>query len=198
MPRLLMLLASRSASLLNYSDVSRGLSLPQTTLKRYMALLEATFLVQFLPAWSGNLGNRLVKSPKLYLSDTGLAASLLGQADAEHLRQSPMFGPLVESFVVAELRKQATWSHTQPGMLHFRSAAGQEVDVVLESPAGEVVGVEIKAGAALSTADFRGLNALAQEAANRFHRGVLLYQGREVVPFGRNLHAVPIEALWEM
>src|SRR5574340_996593 len=76
LPRLLSLLAARLGSLLNLAEISRSIAMPQTTLKRYMTLLQATFLVQPLPAWSGNLGKRLVKAPKLFLNDTGLAAYL--------------------------------------------------------------------------------------------------------------------------
>jgi hypothetical protein len=198
MPRLLGLLASRVGSLLNQAEVSRSLGMPQTTLKRYLALLEATFLVQLLPAWSGNLGKRLVKSPKLYLNDTGLACSLVGQMDERALRQSQLLGPLAENFVVMELRKQATWSKTEPGLFHFRTLSGQEVDVVLESPSGDLVGVEVKTSATVGTGDLKGLRALAEETGKRFLRGVMLYQGHETVPFGKNLHAVPMDALWQL
>ena len=197
MPRLLSLLAARVGSLLNHSEVSRSLGMPQTTLKRYMALLEATFLVQLLPAWSGNLGKRLVKSPKLYLNDTGLAASLLGMGDEAALRQAQVLGSLAEDFVVMELRKQAAWSQTEPGLFHYRTLTGQEVDVVLESPSGELVGIEVKTSATVNAADLKGLRALAEDAGKRFRQGVLLYQGREVVPFGEHLHAVPVDALWQ-
>jgi predicted AAA+ superfamily ATPase len=197
MPRLLALLASRVGSLLNQAEVSRSLGMPQTTLKRYLALLEATFLVQPLPAWSSNLGKRLVKSPKLYLNDTGLASSLLGQADERGLRQSQLLGPLAENFVVMELRKQATWSKTEPSLFHFRTLAGQEVDIVLESPSGDIIGIEVKTGATVGTGDFKGLRVLAEESGKRFLKGVVLYQGHEVVAFGKNLHALPMEALWQ-
>ena len=197
MPRLLTLLASRIGSLLNQSEVSRSLGMPQTTLKRYLALLEATFLVQPLPAWSSNLGKRLVKSPKLYLNDTGLASSLVGQMDERALRQSQLLGPLAENFVVMELRKQASWSKTEPGLFHFRTLGGQEVDVVLESPSGDLVGVEVKTSTAVGSGDFKGLRSLAEETGSRFLQGVVLYQGHETVPFGKNLHAVPLEAIWQ-
>src|ERR1017187_1334413 len=78
LPRLLALIATRTAGLLNFMDLARGSGIPQTTLKRYFALLEATFLVQLVQAWTNNLGKRLIKAPKLYLNDTGLAAYLLG------------------------------------------------------------------------------------------------------------------------
>jgi len=196
MPRLLGLLASRIGSLLNHAEISRSLGLPQTTLKRYMALLETTFLVQLLPAWSSNLGKRMVKSPKVYLNDTGLAASLLGQSSEAALRQSQLLGALTENFVVAELRKQVTWSRTQPSLFHFRTLAAQEVDVVMESLSGELVGLEVKTGLTVEAKYFQGLHVLAEEAGKRFRCGVVLYGGRDVVPFGRNLFAVPLPALW--
>ncbi len=143
------------------------------------------------------MGKRLVKSPKLYLNDTGLASSLVGQIDERALRQSQLLGPLAENFVVMELRKQATWSKTEPGLFHFRTLGGQEVDIVLESPSGDLVGVEVKTSATVGASDFKGLRALAEETGKRFHRGIMLYQGRETVPFGKNLHAIPMEALWQ-
>ncbi|HET6427882.1 MAG TPA: ATP-binding protein [Phycisphaerae bacterium] len=197
MPRLLGLLASRIGSLVNQAELARSLGMPQTTLKRYLALLEATFLVQLLPPWSSNLGKRLVKSPKLYLSDTGLAASLLGKDSDEGLKDLQLLGPLVENFVVMELRKQITWSCTQPAMFHFRTLAGHEVDVVLESAAGKIAGIEVKAGASVRASDFRGLRLLAEQTGNRFAGGVVFYTGSAIVPFGPSLHAMPLPALWQ-
>jgi len=196
MPRLLALLASRVGSLLNHADISRSLAMPQTTLKRYMALLEGIFLAQLLPPWSSNVGKRLVKSPKLYLNDTGLAASLLGQDRARALKSSQFLGPLVENFIVMELRKQIAWSQTQPAAFHFRTLSGQEVDVVLESPSGKVVGVEIMTSVAVDSDDFNGLRVLADQAGERFVRGVVLYGGPEVVPFAKRMHAMPLSVVW--
>jgi len=197
MPRLLALLATRIGSLLNVSEVSRGLGVPYTTLSRYMALLQATFLVQPSPPWFANLGKRLVKSPKLFLNDTALAANLLGIDTSEPVLAGPSAGTLTENFVVMELRKQITWSRTRPRLFHFRTLKGQnEVDVVLENAAGKLVGVEVKAGGSVDSGDFRGLRVLADQTGKRFLRGVVLYAGQEIVPFGRNLHALPISALW--
>lgn len=196
MPRLLSLLATRAASLLSYSDLSRAAAMPQSTLKRYMALLETVFLVQTLPAWSANLGKRLVKSPKSILCDTGLAAHLQG-VDAQRLSAEPVLaGPLLENFVAMELKKQMTWSETRPNLYHFRTQAGREVDLVLEDAAGRLVGVEVKSAATASAGDFRGLRALADATGDRFRRGILLYTGRESVPFGEKMHALPVSSLW--
>jgi hypothetical protein len=198
MPRLLSLLSSRTGSLLNHADISRSLDMPQTTLKRYMALLEATFLVQLLQPWSSNRGKRLVKSPKLYLNDTGLAASLLGQSDKTALKNSGLTGHLVENFVVMELRKQISWSQTQPAMFHFRTLTGQEVDIVLESLSGLIVGIEVKTGHSVNANDFKGLRILAEQAGTKFVRGVVFYSGSEIIPFDKNMHALPHSSMWQM
>ena len=197
LPRLLSLLASRAGSLLNFADVSRGLAIPLTTLKRYFALLEATFLVRTLPPWFTRTGQRLVKSPKLYLTDTGLMTQLL-RVDQTRLARDPVLsGPLVENFVVMELTKQVTWSSTKVEMFHFRTAIGREVDIVLESSSGDIVGIEVKAGASVKGDDLKGLEALKEVAKSRFKRGIVLYGGREIVPFAENVHAVPLSTLWQ-
>jgi len=196
LPRLLALLAARMTGIMSYAEISRALSMPATTLKRYMALLEATFLVWMLPAWSGDLGRRLVKAPKLILADTGLAAGLLG-TEAGRVEADPtLVGRLLEDFVVMELCKQATWSEASPRLYHLRAHTGDEVDVVMEDRSGRLVGVEVKASASVSDWDFRGLRQLASAAGRRFVRGFVLYTGRESVPFAENLGAVPVSSLW--
>jgi len=196
LPRVLELLATRTAGLLNFADLARSLAIPQTTLKRYFALLEATFLVQFVPAWSANLGKRLIKAPKLFLNDTGLAASLLGLNQERLDREATLRGALIENFVAVELRKQAGWSRVPAQLFHFRTAGGQEVDFILEEPGGRIVGLEIKASSTVRGHDFSGLKALAEAAGARFHRGVVLYGGDTVVPFGPHLYALPFGTLW--
>jgi uncharacterized protein len=197
LPRLLRLAAARAAGLLNFADLSRDAALPQTTLQRYWALLEATFMVRTLPAWSANLSSRLVKAPKVLLNDTGLLCSLLG-LDANRLQSDDlMTGAVLESFVAQEITKQITWSETQPTLFHFRTHLQQEVDLVLENNAGQIVGIEVKKTASPSARDFKGLKFLQEAIGRRFVRGILLHTGTTSVAFGPNLHAVPISALWK-
>ena len=195
-PRLLALLASRASQLLNYSDVARSLSIPQTTLKRYMTLMEMTFLVRLLPAWFTNIGKRLAKSPKLLVVDVGLLAHLLGVDSAGLRRDRTLLGHVLENFVAMELFKQMGWSRKKCGMFHFRTEAGQEVDLVLEDASGRLVGIEVKAGATVEKRDFRGLEVLADAVGDRFVRGLVLYTGQTSVPFGKELRALPIAQLW--
>ncbi len=196
MPRLLSLLAARAGSLLNMAEVSRATGITHSTLRRYLSLLEALFIVQPLPAWSANLGKRLVKAPKLHLIDAGLTAHLRGQADPAALALSPHLGPLLETFAVQELRRHLRWAETAATAWHFRTAAGQEVDLVLETPSQRIVGIEVKASASITQGDFNGLRELAKAAGKAFARGVVLYTGEQLMPFEEHLWAVPLAVLW--
>lgn len=196
LPRLLALIATRVGGIQNVSDLSRASGLPQTTLKRYLALLQAAFLIQTMPAWSGNLGKRLLKSPKLFVSDTGLLAHLLGlEIEGIDFPGAPV-GRILESFVVAELRKQLGWSEVRPAIHHFRSARQEEIDILLEGRGGRVVGIEVKASSAVSSRDFRHLGTLRDELGERFVGGFVLHTGRDAVSFGDRIHAVPVSSLW--
>ncbi len=197
MPRLLMLLASRLGGLLNIADLTRSLGVPHSTLTRYLGLLELVFLVRRVPPWSVNLGKRLVKSPKIYLCDTGLAARLNG-ATSERLASDPSApGPLLENFVAAELLKQSGWSRLRPALYHYRTQAGAEVDFLLEAPGGQVAAIEVKAASRVQERDFAPLRGLAGDLGARFAAGVVLYRGEQTVPFGPRLTAVPLQELWK-
>ena len=196
MPRLLSVLAARTGTLLNIADLSRILGMPQTTLQRYVALLQNAFLIYSLPAWTATVRRRLLKSSKILFVDTGLAAHLVGTNVRGLPANQELWGAFVETFAAGELLKQAAWSDVRPALFHFRTAKGEEVDMVLEAPSGKLVGVEVKAAVSVSADDFRGLRILAEIAGRRFFRGLVLYAGDQVVPFGPNLHALPISSLW--
>lgn len=196
LPRLLSLLAARAASLLNHSELSRALGLPQSTLKRYMALLETTFLVRQLPSWSANIGKRLVKSSKAMLCDTGLMAYLIGSDSSDPIPDH-LVGALVENYAAMELTKHLGWSRTRAVLYHFRERTGREVDLVLENAAGKVVGIEVKASTSVSRNDFEHLRFLRERLGEHFLRGVVLYTGTESVSFSDKLEAVPLGLLNE-
>ena len=196
LPNLLKLLAARASGLLNLADVGRDAGLPHTTLTRYLTLLETLFLVHRLPAWSRNLGKRLVKAPKVHLVDTGLACHLIG-ADAQRLSADrPLLGRLLETFVVGELRKQVSWTNLQATLYHFRTAAGSEVDVVLEKADGTVAAIEIKASATVDTSDFASLQTLRDQLGKQFSAGAVLYLGDQTLSSGDRLWLVPVPTLW--
>lgn len=196
MPRLLKLAAARTGGLLNFAELSRDAGIPQTTLQRYWALFEATFLARTLPAWHANLGLRLVKSPKVLLGDTGLLCYLLG-LDSERLMEDElMAGAALECFAGAELTKQLGWCRTRAELFHYRTHGNQEVDFVLEDGRERIVGIEVKKTASPGANDFKGLRHLKEQTGKRFVRGILLHAGTAGVGFGPDLHALPVSALW--
>jgi uncharacterized protein len=196
MPRLLSILAARTGGLLNYAELSRASSIRQSTLNRYMTLLETTFLFKPLPAWSANLSKKLIKSPKIMLCDTGLSCCLTG-TDHQKLMQDPSaFGNMLENFVYMELTKQISWSDKPYNLFHFRSAAGHEVDFVIEDTAGGIAAIELKSRETIKKDDFKGLKLLAGETGSRFKQGILLYTGSEPLVFSEKLAALPVSFLW--
>ena len=192
LPRLMLLLAARAGALLNYSGLARDLGMPQTTLKRYVALLETAFLVVSVPAWFRNIGKRLIKSPKLILADAGLLAHLLGGGDG--VQRS--FGAVLENFVLMELVKQASFHADRPAIYHYRTSDGLEVDAVIERRGGPVCAVEVKAAATLTSRDSRGLRGLADTLGDEFGAGVVLHNGNEAARLAPKIWALPLSALW--
>jgi predicted AAA+ superfamily ATPase len=136
----------------------------------------------------------LAKSPKVFLNDPGLAAYLL-DLDSQDLPMNRHFGLLLENYVMAELEKQIIWSRKRPALCHFRTNAGHEVDFVLESQAGQVVGIEVKASGTLDAKDWKGMHKLAELAGPRFVRGIILYRGDTIISPGPNRYAVPLQYL---
>ena len=197
LPRLLALAAAQTARLLNVSELSTPFEVSRPTIRDYVTLLERVFLLDELAPWHSNRLTRLIKTPKIHIGDTGLACALLG-LDAPSLKADrSAFGPLLETFAFQELRRHASWDEATVAFYHFRDKDGAEVDIVLDRGVGQLAGVEVKAGATVTAADFRGLRKLREAAGKRFQSGVVLYDGEASVGFGEGLQAVPIRLLWE-
>lgn len=195
LPRLLTLAAGQSACLLNVADLAAPFQLSRPTIRDYMTLLARVFLLEELPPWHSNRLSRLIKTPKLHLGDTGLACALLGVDAAALWDDRALYGQLLETFVYQELRRHASWREEPVTFHHFRDKDGAEVDIVLES-SGKLAGVEVKAAATVTAADFKGLHKLKSATRTCFVGGVVLYDGDAVASFGDGLYAVPHSCLW--
>ena len=194
--KLLALLAGRAGGLLVPGALANQSGIPRTTLARYLELLSSVFLIKSIPAWSSGQTQRAVGTPKLAFVDTGVACHLIGQ-DAFRLGEpGGAAGPMMENFVVMELARQLTWSEERGRLYHYRTKDKIEVDAVIETPDGRVVGVEVKAGATVRTEDLAGLRNLATRLGDRFVAGYVLYTGQQTLPFGEKIRAVPLDALW--
>lgn len=191
----LRLLASRAGGIARYESLGQDAGLSGKTAKSHVEVLERLFLVRVRRAWHVNLGNRQVKAPKVYVSDSGLAATLMGANETRFVNDGNVAGSLVETFVANELERQATSLSTPTTFWHYRDG-DREVDIVAERPSGEVVGVEVKASATVRGGDLTGLKHLREKLGDRFRAGIVLYTGARAIPFGDRLWAVPLEALW--
>jgi predicted AAA+ superfamily ATPase len=198
LPRLLRILATRSGTLLNASDLARATGIARATLERYMALFVKTFAVRLVPAWAGDVGRRLVKSPKVLFVDAGLAANLSGLDAARLLADPDRIGPMLETFVGGELLKHIAAAPERIELMHYRDGHGAEVDWVLEDSRGRVVGIEVKATSSPTDRDLKGLRAMAAALGDRFHRGILLHTGQTAARMGEGLWALPIDAMWRL
>jgi len=197
--QLLRLLAARTSGLANYSALGRELGLDDKTVKAHVELLRQIFLIYRLMPWSANLGARQVKTPKLMLADSGMAAALVGADAARYAApdQGGLAGMLLETFVVMELVKQATWSSVAIELFFYRDTEKREVDVVIESATGDVAAIETKAAAGVTSSDIRGLELLRRKLGARFKAGVVVYSGEHTLPMADRIWAVPLSGLWQ-
>lgn len=198
MGQLLRLFAARTGCELVMQGVIDDAPLERQAVYDHRAWLETIHLVTSVPAWSRNLTRRVKRRPKLFLTDSGLAAWLLGKTPAAlEDPTDPATGQLVETFVFCELRRQLTWAEADVALFHWQDRAGAEVDLVLEAADGRVVGLEVKAGQTPKQEWFRWLTRMRDAIGEQFVAGIALYTGQQVLPFGDRLWAAPISALWE-
>lgn len=194
--RLLNLLAASMATMAVPGSFANRLQLPASTVKRYLDLLELLFVARRVPAWSTNMTTRAVATPKLIMVDCGLAGHLAGMSTRRSRNPTAPVGPLVENFVLAEISRQLSWTAEPVRLYHYRDRDGYEVDAVLEHASGEIVAIEVKASETVRGEDFRGIYRLQRRVGSQMVAGVVLYAGRQPLPFGKGLHALPISALW--
>lgn len=196
--RLLRAVAINSAGTPTETGLAAAADLDVRTARAYLDLLEDLRIIHRVTAWHNNRLSRLIKSPKYYITDGGLAASLAG-IDMDGLQRSgDLLGRMVDTFVAAQLRPLCHVGTSTYAMSYLRDRGGEhEVDLVLENRAGEVVAIEIKAAGRVDSGDARHLAWLRDRLGEHFLAGVVLHTGANGYPLGDRLMAVPIAALWE-
>jgi len=198
LPNLLEILATRPGSLVNYSNLASTCKIPRTTLMRYFQYMLTLFTIHLLPPWFANHGKRLTKSPKVYFNDTGILCHLLRLSSSDYDASLPLWGGIVENFVVAELQKQISWNEPNYKLYFYRDHNGNEIDLIIEGPRKELVAIEIKSNETMKPDFFKTIRQFAADHKDRFKRGIVLYRGDTVLSFGENLVALPIQSLWEL
>lgn len=200
MADLLAHLAAQTGQLLNVSKAAQAIGVSRPTAESHLRLLEDLFLLVQLPAWGRTLRSRVNAKPKVHVVDSGLAARLLRLNPDKLAGLDPSaltdFGHLLETFVIGEVRKQASWLNEPVALGHWRTSDGAEVDLVIEYDDGTVIGLEVKASERAPAAEFRGLAQLRDALGPRFAAGIILTTGRRSYTYADRLHVMPIDRLW--
>jgi predicted AAA+ superfamily ATPase len=186
--KMMELLSLRTASILNQSEIARDTALSQATAGRYINTLEETNLFLKIRPYSKNISKRLIKSPKIFVLDPGLAASLAGHSSSSMISQQ-FKGSLLESFVCLNLMARAALHDGQ--VCYFRTQGGKEkeVDFIFEKN-NKIAGIEVKLSDSISVKDMDNLLFL-KDISDRFIGGLIIYSGREIKQLGKNIFAVP-------
>ena len=185
--KLLQLLAGQISSLVNYKNIADKIKISDKTVKKYIEILEALYIIKLVPAYANNQLKRVVKSPKVHFIDSGLASYLLNvDADGAMVKQGKLYGDIVESFVYSELIKHKTTADKRVSIYHFRDQQKKEVDFVLESSDSKIVAIEVKSGSNIKKEYFKGLVALADTTKDKDFRGIILYGGDKIMPYKIN------------
>ena len=200
-PRLLRWTATATASEMNVTTAAGRLGLDRSTVVSYLEWLRTVFLIHELPAWSPNFRSRAVRRPKLHLTDTGLAAHLLGAGPHRLARPTtPITGPLVETFTVNEIARQLSSLTGRAAMYHYRDQQKREIDLIMERSDGALVAIEIRATRSPTKAHFRHVRWLRDRldaaAPGAFRAGILFHTGPQSLTVGDRLHLRPISTLW--
>ena len=191
--RVMELLALRTGQLLNQSEAARDAKLSQPTIHRYLNLLEATYLLQRLPAFTASRTTRLLKSPKIQWADPGLATYLAGYFDETSLAHARELGCFFETFVMHHLRVLADLLTPRGRLFFWRTLAGKEVDVVIEQ-GQRLVALEITMSEKVSFADADGLRLFLEEHP-KTASGAIVYRGQEIRRLGDRIVALPLALL---
>ena len=193
--------AAQTGQLLNIRGAARDVELKHATAENYTRLLETLFLIHRLPAWKAT-DSGPVPRHKLYVVDSGVAGRLLRLTEDRVRSGEPLFlkqyGHLLETFVLGEVRKMLSWMDGPSTIGYWRNRRGDEVDIVVERPdADAVIGIEVKSGARVAQADWKGLRAFREEVGSRYRAGLVLYTGDMPYRLDDGIYAIPIDRLWE-
>lgn len=189
--------ALNTAGVVSDATIYGAAGVDRRTAAAYEALLASLLVVDSIPAWSTNLLKRLVRTPKRYLIDSGLAAGALKIDASAALRDGNLLGRLLDTFVLAQLRAELAVAIRRPRLYHLRQEGGaHEVDLVVEYPDRTVAGIEVKASSAPRLDSARHLAWFRDMMGPAFRLGVVLHTGSHTYPLGERLIATPISALW--
>ncbi len=184
-------LASRSGQLLNLTNLARDLGVVVNTIKAWISILEASYQVIVLRPYFKNVNKRLVKIPKIYFTDTGTLCHLVGLKDFEHAALGPMGGVIAETAILSEMIRTLTHQGIEPRIYFWRTAAGSEVDFLVESDKGEIIPIEVKLSSTPNSSMATAIRTFQKDMAGKATCGYVVHPGESRVPLGKGAHALP-------
>ena len=187
-------LAARTGQLLNLTDVARDLGIAVNTAKAWLSVLEATFQIIVLRPYHANVGKRLVKTPKVYFTDTGMLCYLAGLKDPDHAAAGPLGGPILETAVLLQIVKALVNRGEEPQVHFWRTSAGAEVDLVVET-GGKLIPMEVKLSATPRPAMASGIRAFQEDLGENAGSGFVIHPGEVRLPLAPKVVALPFAEL---
>jgi predicted AAA+ superfamily ATPase len=187
-------LAARSAQILNLSELARDVGVAVNTVKDWISILEASFQIFILRPYYANIGKRLIKSPKVYFVDTGLLCYLVGLRDVEHAAAGPMGGAIFENLVISDLFKIYLHRGEEPALYYWRTSAGSEVDVVIETQSG-LIPIEIKLSSTPRPEMAKEIRSFQRDFKVKALPGYVIHPGNLLLPLGQGVTALPLNRL---
>ncbi len=177
--RFVQLCAGRCGQLLNVSSLANDAGITRVTAQSWLTVLQASHLIFLVSPWSRNISKRVIKSPKLYFCDPGLAAWLIGVREEGHLTSHPQRGALFENWVMTELLKAQCHAGEKPGLYFLRNKQGNEIDAVIEHGLDQIHAVEVKSGATINPDFFSGLNYWQNQLTHTKLHPWVVYAGKD-------------------
>lgn len=196
--RLYKMCAFQTGNILNYSSLSKDLGISVPSCKKYISLLETSYQVFTLRPYYINIGKRLVKSPKIYFLDTGLANYLLGNLTYDDLQFRGHLGNIFETWVITEIFKSLSTLIPKPQYHFWRTENDAEIDLLIEW-GGNILPIEIKSASRVAERDIKGFESFvpsSREKGSSILDPIVIYRGAEVLPFRNNVKAIPVEYVW--
>jgi predicted AAA+ superfamily ATPase len=187
-------LATRSAQLLQLSEISRDLGIALNTAKAWISVLEATYQVIVLRPYFANVGKRLVKTPKVYFTDVGTLCHLAGLRDTQHAASGPMGGAIFETAAISEIFKTLMHRGIEPQLYFYRTSAGIEVDIVVEF-GSRLVPLEVKLSSTPRPAMASSIKTFREDFKEKAALGYILHTGSVQLPLGPGVTALPFRKL---
>lgn len=197
MRRILRTVALNTAGLPGVQSLAEASGADRRTFERYVDLLEELGLVQRIPRWESNRLKRMVKTPKVHITDTGLAMWLSGLDSSSLLNDTDKLGRIMDSFVLAQLRPLFRINRRKVTPHHLRDSNGRrEIDLILESQQGDLVAIEVKASGRVSAKEIRHLEWLRDEHPEEFTRGIIFHSGDTAGEISDKIWSLPISSIW--